>query len=708
MTATPKYQLKIAIIGCGKMATNHLDKVIQFIPLANIGLCDKELIKAQLLGEIYNIDNIYDSLDDLINHFKADVYHIVTPPATHKQLAIKCMEGGGHVYIEKPVCLRAQDFKELEDTAIRYNKFICAGHQRIFEDQYLKVKTLIQSGELGHIIHIHAYDSGPYLEMEDQGLSKGWWNKFSGGMFLDLLPHIVTVFNDLISDLTYEYSTICTDSRNRPTDLYGFYSSNSSPATCSFHISFSTKLFQNYFKIECEKGFILLNLRNRFYYVIKKSKLPDLVDRLLINFSLAMNVGWANSCSIFSLLAGRYDPYEGIGALIKGFYQTIVNQDDRPTPPEDIRTVVELCEQTVSSSFGRAESNSTRGSGITDYHLSDNAEFLVTGATGFIGTHLVRRLLQEGKIVRVITRRMINKDHFGTGFKYPPQVYVGNMLDADFVGHACRGVESVYHLAAATKGDLFTQVEGTCVGTKNLLKAIKDNNITRLIYVSSVSILDQTKYPKDGIIDEDFPYESHPLKRGAYTYSKLRAEEMVRSFQEESNTKTVIIRPGIVWGPGSKQMLLETHFRIGKHIFIVLGQRKKRLPLIYVENLIDALMNANDIDTVSTRPFNIVDFDNPTQNEYLNMLKTATGERYFTIFIPISLTLPLVFVAERILGFILRKQLNISYQFKSKNNRSTYSITEAQSILRWESKRPFLEGLKSYYGWLEQQRRKEE
>ncbi|OQX91516.1 MAG: hypothetical protein B6D58_07710 [candidate division Zixibacteria bacterium 4484_95] len=700
-----EYNFKVAIVGCGKMAANHLEKVLRIVPRENIALCDKEIIKAHLLGELYEIDKLYDSLDLLSNEFHPDICHIITPPRTHKELAIKCVERGGHVYIEKPVCLSVQDFRELKDTAIRCNKLICAGHQRIFEKPYLKIKTLIQSGELGRIIHVHGYDSGPYLEMEDQGLSKGWWNEFSGGMYLDLLPHIVSVFNDLVGHLAFEHSIIRTDSRNRPADFHGFYRSNSSSATCSFHISFSTKLFQNYFEIECERGFVVLNLRNRFYYVIKKSKLPEIVDRLLINFSLALKVGWANSCSIFSLLAGRYDPYEGIRVLIKDFYDTVINQGHSPTPLEDVRTVVELCEQTIRSSFGQAESDFAPLSAITGYQPSGNPEVLVTGATGFIGTHLVRRLLQEGKTVRVITRRRINEDHFGADFKYPPQIYVGNMLDADCLGHACRGIESVYHLAAATKGDLFTQVEGTCVGTKNLLKAIKDNNVSRLIYVSTVSILDQTKYPKNGIIDSGFPYESHPLKRGAYTYAKLKAEEMVRSFQEENDTKTVIIRPGIVWGPGREQLLLETNFRIGKRVLIVLGQRRKRLPLIYVENLIDALMNANDADIVSAGPLNIVDLNNPTQEEYLEMLKAITGEGYFAIFVPISVTFPFFVVAEKVLGFMLRKRLSISYQFKSKNNRSTYSITEAQSILHWESKRPFLEGLKSYYGWLNLRRR---
>ena len=695
--------MKVGIIGCGKMATNHLEKVIRIVPQGNIALCDKEIIKAQLLGELYNLDNLYDSLDSVIKEFNADVYHIVTPPATHKQLAIKCMEGGGHVYIEKPICLSVDDFDELKKVAVQCNKYVCAGHQRIFEKQYLTVKNLIQNNGLGRIIHIHAYDSGPYLEMEDQGLSKGWWSDFTGGMYVDLLPHIISVFNGLVDDLAFKHSFIRSDSQGRPSDMHGFYASGSSSATCSFHISFSTKLLQNYFKIECERGIVVLNLKNRFYYVIKKGNLPELVERLLINYLLGLKIAWANSLSILSLFTGRYDPYEGIGVLINKFYRAVLEQNDFPTALEDTRNVVKLCEQTIKSSFGSGNSNCKRSNSITgEQHLGE-AEFLVTGATGFIGRHLVRRLLEDGKRVRIVSRRRIPRNYLGAGFKYPLQLCVGDILNPDFVHQACRGVESVYHLAAATKGDLFTQVEGTCVGTKNLLQAIKDNNVKRLIYVSSVSILDQTNYPKDGAIYDDFPYESHPLKRGAYTYSKLKAEKMVRAFQTENNMNT-IVRPGIVWGPGSEQMLLETHFRIGNRFLIVLGQSKKRLPLIYVENLIDALVKAGNAESVNSDCFNIVDDNNPTQREYLQVLKEITGKRDYAVFIPISITLPLFWVCQKILGHMLRKPLSITYQMRSKNNRAVYSLEHAQNALGFNSKISFREGLIRYRDWLKQKR----
>jgi len=690
--------LKVAIVGCGKMASHHLDKVLRKTPPSSIALCDREIIKAQLLGEMYGISNVYDSLDRVIEEFYPDVYHIVTPPSSHKALAVKCMRAGGHVYIEKPVCLTVRDFDELQETAFRCNRLVCAGHQRLFEREFRQVQALVEKKALGRIIHVHGHDSGPYLEMEDEGLSKGWWKDFTGGMFLDLLPHIMSVFTELVDDLSWEHSFIRTDSQSRPAEMHGYLSSASSPVTCSFCISFGTKFIENYYRIECEKGIILLNFRNKFWYVVKKSKLPELVGRLTVNYSAAAGIALANSRSILSLLAGRYDPHEGTGALIERFYEAVAEQGESPTTIPAMRKVVELCEQAVRACFPAPDCGRTPAAEVANRQL-DTAAVLVTGAGGFIGKHLVRRLLDEGRTVRAMVRRPVREDHFGPRGRHSLEICVGDLTDHQFAAEACRGVRSVYHLAASTKGDLFFQMEGTCIGAKNLLKAVKENNVHKLVYISSVSVLDQTNFPGHGVVGDNFPLEAYPLKRGAYTYSKLKAEEMVRAFAAEHNLEVAILRPGIVWGPGSEQLLLETHFKLGSRVLIVLGRARKRLPLIYVENLVDALIKAGDAQLSDAQPMNIVDFDNPSQRRYLRLLGRMAGKRYFGLFIPLLIVTPAFWAAERVLGFMLRKPVHVCYQIKSKRNRAIYSTERVQTVLGWKPEVPFREALARYLEW---------
>lgn len=694
----PEQGFKVAIVGCGKMATNHVDKVLRLVSHSNIALCDKEFVKAQLLGEMYGITQLFDSLDRLIEEFRPDVYHIVTPPATHKQVAVACMQGGGHIYIEKPVCLTIRDFDELAEAAAQHKRLVCAGHQRIFERTFSEVASLLERNELGRIIHIHAYDSGPYLEMEDRGLSKGWWTGLPGGMFADLLPHMMSVFAELGDNLKLEHSIVQTDQRQRPTEMHGFLGSGSSGLTCSFHISFGTKYFQNYYQIECEKGVILLNFKNGFWYAARKSKLPELVERMTANYAVGLKIVVANTRSIFSLLAGRYDPYEGLERAIERFYSAIDRRAESPTPIPVLRNIVELCEGAVKTTCVGYDTERKVNAAIGGQDF-DDADILVTGAAGFIGTHLVRRLLQEGKTVRALSRKPIPSSHFGhVGNNL--KICVGDLTNPRFARELCRGVQSVYHLAAATKGDLFAQVESTCVGTKNLLAGVKEHKVERLVYVSSVSVLDQSNLPSSGTVHDGFPTEAYPLKRGAYTYSKLRAEEMVRRFAAEHNIKAIILRPGIVWGPGSEQLLLETHLTFGSRGLIVLGRASKRLPLIYVENLVHALIRAGDAQCSELEPINVVDSDNPSQRKYLRLLGKMSGRKHLALFIPLLILTPAFWAAEKALSFVLRRRLYICYQIKSKRNRVIYSAERAGAILGWKTEVNFAEALARYLEWV--------
>lgn len=111
---------------------------------------------------------------------------------------------------------------------------------------------------------------------------------------------------------------------------------------------------------------------------------------------------------------------------------------------------------------------------------------LVTGGTGFIGNHLVQRLVSEGWQVRVLCRPTSSLDCLPTD---GVQLAFGDVSDFDSVRRAMEGIEVLYHLAAATGGDWAAYYQGTVVGTRNVLRAAAEAGVGKVVHVSSLSVL---------------------------------------------------------------------------------------------------------------------------------------------------------------------------------------------------------------------------
>src|ERR1700722_8648497 len=106
--------LKIAIVGCGKIADGHIEEILKMPEVARVvAVCDLELLMAEQVALRYRIDRFYDRFDRLLDTERPDVVHITTPPQSHLPLALAALDAGCHVYVEKPFTLCAADLRAL-------------------------------------------------------------------------------------------------------------------------------------------------------------------------------------------------------------------------------------------------------------------------------------------------------------------------------------------------------------------------------------------------------------------------------------------------------------------------------------------------------------------------------------------------------------------------------------------------------------------
>jgi predicted dehydrogenase len=123
-------EFRVAIIGCGKIADQHV-LAMQRIPNCElVAVCDRELLMAKQLAERFGVANCFSDARDLLETSKPDVVHITTPPQSHFQLARQCLEFGSHVYVEKPFTVTATEATSLVQLAQEHRLKIMAGHNQ--------------------------------------------------------------------------------------------------------------------------------------------------------------------------------------------------------------------------------------------------------------------------------------------------------------------------------------------------------------------------------------------------------------------------------------------------------------------------------------------------------------------------------------------------------------------------------------------------
>ncbi len=239
----------------------------------------------------------------------------------------------------------------------------------------------------------------------------------------------------------------------------------------------------------------------------------------------------------------------------------------------------------------------------------------VTGGTGFLGGFLVRELLAKGVSVRVLARPSPRAEQLQAA---GVEVVAGDLRDQGSIAHAVTGADAVYHLAAkvgaAPRNAYF---ETNVAGTERVLAACAQHGVSQFVYASSLAVYGPMKEGER--IDESTPFDNKPELRDPYAQSKIMADQLVSSFAQRTGLPTVILREGIIFGPGRPLPIGIFGFRLG-NTSIVFGKPKNRFPLNYVGNIIDAMQAA--ATGTGLRQYNVLDDDDLTLEQY-HQLKSA-------------------------------------------------------------------------------------
>jgi 2-alkyl-3-oxoalkanoate reductase len=320
---------------------------------------------------------------------------------------------------------------------------------------------------------------------------------------------------------------------------------------------------------------------------------------------------------------------------------------------------------------------------------------LVTGATGFIGGHIVETCIQKGDAVAAL---VLHGDEAEGGLSAKGvEICHGDMRDYASVEKACAGRDVIFHCAAVATDwapkEMFVDV--TIGGMENICKAALKAGVKRFIDISTSDVF--------GNRQDIMMYESLPLSpwNEPYPDSKIKAEKIAWGYYREHGLPVSMVYPLWVYGPGDKTFVPLLADAIIKKDMIFWVKGAIVWPT-YIDNLMDLLMVISEDDRAIGNGYLVHDSESTTLEEFCAGIAHALNVPEIKTYIPYFIAYSAAVVMEAVwrLFKIKTRPLLTTYTVKNLGSKFRFSIEKASRELGWKPKIPYRKGFEETMKWL--------
>lgn len=678
MSSTAKSQgpFRVGLVGAGHISQFHLSALERLRGVTVEGLFDLDSERAEDLARRFGV-TVAPTLAGLLEK-GVDVVHVLTPPETHAAIALEALRAGCHVLVEKPA---ATDVVEVEAMArLADEKRLSLGvcHSLLFDPQVRRALQDVAAGKLGRLVSVDILRSSSYPPYSG-GPPPPHYRR-AGHPFRDIGIHCLYLMEAFLGRIGRVQATW----RSLGGDPNLAFDEWRAIVECDkgigqFQASWNVRPLQNQIVLQGTKGVRRVDLFHLSQARRSALPLPRAAERVINALTDSLEplayVPW----NVARFALGRLRQYQGVRAFIEAFYEALAAGRRPPVTAWDALPVVRWTEE-----IARAAERDLEGR-LGSVPVREGVRpVLVTGASGGLGQALLAGLKREDiGPLRALIRR---------GPSWPCEdleLMAGNLGDAEAVDRAVQGARWVFHLGAAMKGGGADHQCATVEGTRNVIAACKRHRVEKLIYVSSLSVLDWAGAEDAAPLTEDSDLEPRPEERGAYTQAKLEAERLV-SAAARDGLPAIILRPGQIFGGQIPLLTPAVARRIGAR-HLVLGDGEVALPLVYVEDVVDALILAARGPLRDGEILHLVDDPSLTQNQVLAEL---CGQSARIVRVPRVLLIGMGWASAVLLRLIGRRSPVSPYRLRSALARRRFSSPRAADLLGWKPRVGIRDGLR--------------
>jgi predicted dehydrogenase len=363
--------LKVAIIGCGKIADSHAAQIERINGCEIVGVCDREPLMAEQLLKRFPINQCFSSVEELLDIARPDVVHITTSPQSHFDLAKECLTRGCHVYVEKPFTVWEYEAQELIALAVQKNLKITAGHDDQFSHVARRMRALVENGFLGgkpvHMESYYCYELGKSgYAGALLGDKQHWVRRLPGKLLHNIISHGIARIAEFMTSKSpeviasgYISPLLRSLGETEIIDELRVLIKDEDGTTAYFTFSSQMRPGLHRFCVYGPKNGLILDQDQETLIKLRGTRYKSYAEKFIPPVIMACQNLRNVTTNLGTFLSRDFHMKSGMKYLIESFYSSIVQATPMPIPYREIILTSKIMDAIFSQLDGQRSNSPT-------------------------------------------------------------------------------------------------------------------------------------------------------------------------------------------------------------------------------------------------------------------------------------------------------------------------------------------------------------
>lgn len=695
----------ICLVGAGSIADVHAEALSALEGVQISAVVDVREGAAAALARKWTVPRSFSSVAAALVEAPIDAAHVLVPPDRHLEVALALIEARIPVLIEKPLAAGGDEAEALVARARALDVRIGVNQNFVFHPAFAAIRQQIVSGALGRLRSVDCIYSMPLRQIA-AGQFGHWMFRQPKNILLEQAVHPLSQILQLAGRATTVAGLAGPAQQIAPG--VSFFPACDVLLSCQrapVHLRFAVGESHPVYRIVavCDDGVAIADMIANRTEIHTRSRWLDAADHAVTGLRVGGQLATASVRNVaeYGLSMLKVRPrsdafYLSMKQSIAAFHQTAEAAASPLAVPCDGafgRELVALCE-TIAQEVLKIDERPraaplpvqtpvpTSVPASVPMEASAGYEIAVFGGTGFVGTHLVTRLIREDRRrIGVIAR---NTGTLSAPFHDEKVTLVrADVTSAEDIRRAIGNAKVVVNLAHGGGGSSWAEIERVLVGSaRAVAEACREAGVERLVHVGSIASL----FLGDArtVITDAAPPDPNAERRGDYARAKAAADRMLLEMHRKDGLPVCILRPGVVVGAGGTPFHSGFGFYNNDRHCLGWNAGQNPLPLVLVEDVAAAIHAAIDAPGVDGRCFNLVGDVRLTAREYIAELARATG-RPLQFHGQSPTKLYLIELMKWMIKQAAGKQgpKTTLYDLRSRGLAATFDCSAAREALQW-------------------------